>query len=62
VTLRRVIEAVEGPIQINDRRCPVHPVWGRLQALVSRELDRVTIGALARAARERPPLPEAPRC
>ncbi|MBI4172152.1 MAG: Rrf2 family transcriptional regulator [Actinobacteria bacterium] len=58
VTLRRVIEAVEGPIALNrcvvapgacarDRFCPVHPVWLRLQALVARELDAVTIAELA---------------
>jgi Rrf2 family protein len=58
VTLRQVIEAVEGPIQLNrcvagpggcprDSFCSVHPVWLRLQALVRRELDAVTIAALA---------------
>ena len=61
VSLLRVIEAVEGPIRLNrcleapgacprDRFCPVHPVWTRLQALVARELDGVTIAALARPA------------
>ena len=59
VTLRHVIEAVEGPIRLNrcveapdacprDRSCTVHPVWMRLQALVTRELDGVTLAALAR--------------
>ncbi len=58
VTLRRVIEAVEGPIELNrcvlepgecprDRFCPVHPVWLRVQWLVTRELDAVTIAELA---------------
>lgn len=58
VTLRRVIEAVEGPIHLNrcvirpgvcprDRFCAVHPVWLRLQKLLTRELDAVTIAALA---------------
>ena len=58
VTLRRVIEAVEGPIALNrcvvapgacarDRFCPVHPVWLRLQGLIARELDAVTIAELA---------------
>jgi hypothetical protein len=28
----------------------VHPVWLRLQALVTRELDAVTIAELARSA------------
>lgn len=70
VTLLRVIEAVEGPIRLNrcvlapgacprDKFCSVHPVWMRLQALVTRELDGVTIAALAgvgltAAWRERP--------
>ncbi|MBI3636151.1 MAG: Rrf2 family transcriptional regulator [Candidatus Rokubacteria bacterium] len=60
ITLLRVIEAVEGPIHLNrcveapaacprDRFCPVHPVWVRLQALLTRELS-VTIAALARSA------------
>ena len=58
VTLLQVIEAAEGPIRLNrcveapgtcprDRFCPVHPVWMRLQALVTRELDGVTIASLA---------------
>ena len=59
ITLLQVIEAVEGPMRLNrcveapgacprDRFCPVHPVWVRLQSLVTRELAGVTIGALAR--------------
>ncbi len=58
VTLRRVIEAVEGPIALNrcvtgpgachrDSFCPVHAVWVRVQGLVTRELERFTIAALA---------------
>ncbi|MBI4638690.1 MAG: Rrf2 family transcriptional regulator [Candidatus Rokubacteria bacterium] len=69
LTLRRVIEAVEGPIHLNrcvvrpgacprDRFCAVHPVWLRIQALLTRELDAVTIASLARpvspAVREEP--------
>lgn len=57
VTLRQVIEAAEGPIHLNrcvvepgtcsrDRFCPVHPVWLRLQAIVTRELDAVTLASL----------------
>jgi Rrf2 family protein len=71
VTLLRVIEAVEGPIELNrcvvepdacarDRSCPVHPVWLRLQALLRRELDALTIAALA-AAPARAPANEEPR-
>lgn len=59
VTLLRVIEAVEGPIRLNrcveapgacprDRFCAVHPVWVRLQALLTREMAGITIAALAR--------------
>lgn len=62
ITLRRVIEAVEGPIFLNrclirpghcprDRFCPVHPVWARIQAIVTRELDAVRINELAEASR-----------
>lgn len=58
ITLRRVIEAVEGPIYLNhclvrpglcprDRFCPVHPVWARIQAIVTRELDAVCMRDLA---------------
>lgn len=61
LTLRRVIEAVEGPIYLNrclirrglcprDRTCPVHPVWARVQGVLLRELDAVSIGELASAA------------
>ena len=58
VTLLQVIEAVEGPIELNrcvvrpggcarDSFCPAHPVWLRAQALIRRELAAVTIAALA---------------
>lgn len=61
LTLRRVIEAIEGPIALNrcvtgpgacprDVFCPVHPVWLKIQALVTAELDAVTIADLAAAA------------
>ena len=75
ITLRRVIEAVEGPIYLNrclirpglcprDRFCPVHPVWERIQAVVTRELDAVRIRDLADLSRN-PNLtrkPEASSC
>jgi Rrf2 family transcriptional regulator, iron-sulfur cluster assembly transcription factor len=59
VTLRQVIEAVEGPIYLNrclirrglcprDRICPAHPVWARVQSILLRELDAVSIGDLTR--------------
>lgn len=63
ITLRQVIEAVEGPIYLNrclirpglcprDSFCPVHPVWARIQALVTRELDSVSIKELVDAPRK----------
>lgn len=61
ITLRQVIEAVEGPIYLNrclirpgqcprDSFCPVHPVWARIQEIVVRELDSVRIKDLADAS------------
>ena len=66
ISLRDVIEAVEGPIYLNrcliragfcprDRSCPVHPVWARIQALVSRELESVCVEELALALRHPAP-------
>ncbi len=57
ITLRDVVEAIEGPIRLNrclvrpgacplDRICPVHPVWRRLQELITRELESETFEAL----------------
>lgn len=68
VTLRQVIEAVGGPIALNrcliepgtcprDRFCPAYPVWQRVQALLLRELDRVTMAELALEARRGRPAP-----
>lgn len=62
ITLRRVIEAVEGPIYLNrclirpglcprDSFCPVHPVWARIQAIVNRELESIRIKDLADKSR-----------
>lgn len=61
ITLRQVIEAVEGPIYLNrclirpgqcprDSFCPVHPVWARIQAIVTRELESVHVKDLADAS------------
>ncbi len=58
ITLRRMIEAVEGPIHLNrclvragecprDAFCAVHPVWARIQAVLLRELEAVTARDLA---------------
>lgn len=58
ITLREVVEAVEGPILPNrcltggpceyGRDCNVHPVWARVQQQVVEILDAVTIEDLAR--------------
>ena len=59
ITLREVVEAVEGPIMPNrcligkgfcnrDTSCPVHPVWRKVQQQVLRILENVTIEELAR--------------
>ena len=61
ITLRQVIEAVEGPIYLNrclirpgqcprDSFCPVHPVWARIQAIVTQELESVHVKDLADAS------------
>jgi DNA-binding IscR family transcriptional regulator len=53
-----VIEAVEGPIHLNrclvhpgacprDSFCTAHPVWRRIQEILTRELDSVTLASLA---------------
>jgi Rrf2 family protein len=59
ITLRAVVEAIEGPIRMNrclirpgecplDRRCMVHPIWRRIQEQVIRELEGATIASLVR--------------
>jgi Rrf2 family protein len=59
ITLREVVEAVEGPIVPNrcligagscDRgaECNVHPVWRKVQSQVVGILDSVTMAELAR--------------
>lgn len=58
ITLREVIESIEGPILVNrcvevpsacprDAFCTVHPVWQRIQSLLVRELESVTVKDLA---------------
>jgi DNA-binding IscR family transcriptional regulator len=72
ISLRDVIEAVEGPLYLNrclvrpglcprDRFCPVHPVWAQIQAVVARELESVCIEDLACASRT-PGADEAASC
>lgn len=59
ITLREVVEAVEGPIIPNrcltdggscekGAECNVHPVWRKVQTQVVQILDGVTIEELAR--------------
>jgi Rrf2 family transcriptional regulator, iron-sulfur cluster assembly transcription factor len=59
ITLREVVEAVEGPIMPNrcligsgscdrDDQCNVHPVWRKVQGQVIEILDSVTLEELAR--------------
>lgn len=58
ITLREVVEAVEGPIVPNrcltgsgrcgrDDTCLVHPVWRRVQSQITEILEGVTIENLA---------------
>ncbi len=59
ITLREVVEAVEGPIMPNrcligagtcdrDSSCRVHPVWERVREQTVAILDGITIEELAR--------------
>jgi Rrf2 family transcriptional regulator, iron-sulfur cluster assembly transcription factor len=59
ITLREVVEAVEGPVLPNrcllgtgtcdrDSVCRVHPVWRKVQEKIVSILDGVTIEELAR--------------
>jgi Rrf2 family iron-sulfur cluster assembly transcriptional regulator len=59
ITLREVVEAVEGPILPNrcllgqgtcdrDETCSVHPVWRRVQTEVVAILDGITLENLVR--------------
>jgi Rrf2 family transcriptional regulator, iron-sulfur cluster assembly transcription factor len=59
ITLREIVEAVEGPIVPNrcvmgegvcplSKTCTVHPVWRRVQASVRGILEEVTLKTLVR--------------
>jgi Rrf2 family protein len=61
ITLREVVEAVEGPTVPNrclidsgecerDASCGVHPVWRKVQSQVIQILDSVTLEELSRGA------------
>ncbi len=58
ITLRHIIEAIEGPIVLNacllrpgecprDTICPAHPVWGHIQRVLHAEMDAVDLASLA---------------
>ena len=58
VTLREVVEAIEGPIRLNlcltsdkscsrQKWCPAHGVWAEAQEAVAVVLQKATIGELA---------------
>lgn len=61
VTLRKVVEAAEGPLAINlcvlwgdcphVQPCPVRTALARVHASVERELDQITLESLARTKR-----------
>jgi len=64
ITLLQVIEAVDGPVVLNhcllwsgtcDREpyCAAHDVWAEIQCRFVQELDRVTMGSLARQQAEK---------
>jgi Rrf2 family protein len=63
ISLLHVIEALEGPIQLNrclieasrcpqDGKCPVHDIWAKAQADLTALLDATTFDDLAEAADE----------
>ncbi len=58
ITLRHIIEAVEGPITVTDcilgrgdcsrsTVCPAHGAWVRIQQMLRQELETVSLAALA---------------
>ncbi len=75
INMRQILEAVDGPICLNlcltnpracslDVICSAHIVWGRLQQLITQELEAVTLTRLvsdAHAYRKNPNLhPDVP--
>ena len=63
ITIKDVIEAVEGPIQLNiclaapgecnrDTLCPIHTVWEEAQEKMMMVLSRKTFAELAREERQ----------
>jgi len=69
ITLRRMVEAIEGPLAMNrclvragecprDTFCAVHPVWARIQSVLIRELEAVRLQDLADAVAAGPRHPQ----
>ena len=67
ITVRDVIEAIEGPVNLNvclvaagectrDHFCPVHSVWESAQEKMLGILSQANFSDLARAEREREPV------
>lgn len=63
ITLRQVVEAVEGPIIPNrclteegscsrEKECTVHPVWRKVQGEIAAILDSVTLEDLAKEKKQ----------
>jgi len=63
INIRLIWEVMEKPLVISDclenpeecplnKGCPVNARWGRIQALVLREMEAATIAELAREARD----------
>lgn len=63
ITIRDVIEAIEGPIHLNvclmgqgecgrDKICPVHAIWEEAQERMMNVLGRANFADLAKAERE----------
>ena len=63
ITIRQIVEAVEGPIQLNrclvrtalcerDAYCGVHPVWREAQVALLKVLDSYTAAGMAKKQAE----------
>ena len=60
ITLRQVIEAIEGPFALNDclspngcersTSCPVTPIWAKVQQAIEDVLDQYTLADIIREA------------
>lgn len=57
ITAREVLEAVEGKLAMQDclsgklcsvKKCALSPVWAKVQTVLARELDTITIASLTK--------------